>query len=44
MMGVNLLSGKDPKKLKLMGGHKWVAQIGKLFCKLLQVTKRSYGY
>ena len=41
MMGVNLLSGKDPKKLKLMGGHKWVAQIGKLFCKLLQVTKRS---
>ena len=44
MMDAKLLSGVYPKKCKLMGGHKWVAQIGKLFGKLLQVTKRSYGY
>ena len=35
MIGVKLLFGVYPKKLKLMGGHKWVAQVGKLFCKLL---------
>ena len=44
MMDAKLLTGVYPKKCKLMGGHKWVAQIGKLFGKLLQVTKRSYGY
>ena len=30
-MGVKLLSGVDLKKSKLMSGHKWVVQIGKLF-------------
>ena len=35
MIGVRLRSGVDPKKIKLLGGHKWVAQIGKLFRKLL---------
>ena len=45
MMDAKLLSGVYPKKkCKLMGGHKWVAQAGKLLGKLLQVTKRSYGY
>ena len=29
-MAVNLCSGVDPKKIKLLGGHKWVAQIGKI--------------
>ena len=45
-MDAKLLSGVYPKKkkCKLMGGHKWVAQAGKLLGKLLQVTKRSYGY
>ena len=35
MMGVKLLSGVDPKKIQINGGHKWGAQIGKLFGKLL---------
>ena len=34
-MDANPLSGVYKKKRKLMGGHKWVAQIGKLFDKLL---------
>ena len=36
-MDVKLLSGVDPevKKYKLMGGHKYGAQSGKLFGKLL---------
>ena len=29
-MALNLCSGVDPKKIKLLGGHKWVAQIGKI--------------
>ena len=46
MMNAKLLYGvykKNNKKNKLMGGRKWVFQIGKLFGKLLQVRK-SYGY
>ena len=35
MMDAKLLTGEYPKKCKLMGGHKRLAQIGKLFGKLL---------
>ena len=44
-MDAKLLSGVYPKKkCKLIGGHKWVTQIGKLLGKLLKVAGRSYGY